>query len=197
MLNILFENPFWIIVLGVLIPVGCGYAWMKTNDRRWLIASGATFVIALALFFLERNVETDQEKLRQAVIDLAQAVESNDVQLALSKVDPSAERCRQRIQSEMPMYEFDMCNVMSMAPPAYDSEENPQKAMIVFVVWVDVAAPTYSYEGNAKRRVILYYRKDANGDWKVYDYDHEDPTGDSRYLPEDGPPKFVTEPERY
>lgn len=190
----LFENPFWILFLGISLTIGFAFAWVKTARKEFGLASAITLILTVLLVMAGIMVETDREKIRLTVMAMSEAVEDNDVEGLVAFVSPKRTECRERIEAEMPSYVFDKCNVMSFNGLAYDAKKHPTRAMVVFFVWADVNAPTYGYDGNVRRRIILFFEKVESGEWLLYDYDHEDPGQASRYLNRDGPLEFVDGP---
>lgn len=189
-MNWMMENPFWILLIGTTAAILCGVLWSQTQRRELFWGTGGIVILTLILLAVERFVETDREALRDTITTMADTVESNDVPGLIAFIDPSAEECRRRAEAEMPSYEFKRCNVVSYNALAFDNPSDPKKAMAVFFVWADVKLRAGGYESNVRRRVTLFFKKKDDGDWLVYDYDHDDPSQPSPYLKSD-PPVFT------
>lgn len=168
------EQPIWIVMVGMAVLIVLAIGWYQRPRREWIFGMAAVLVIAILLILLSQSIETDNEAIRRTVLELADAVEKNDVNKAASFVSDSEDLVRQRILTEMPSYTFDSCNVAAFDGVKFTPEKNPTKATVSFLVWADVNAPTYGYDGPVRRRVILDFKKEGD-DWKLVDYAHEDP----------------------
>lgn len=198
MFNWLMEDPVWILVVGLLATGIAGFVWTRTQHFGWLAASVVAFLLTLGLVALERFIKTDREKLRQTVSEMAQAVEDNDVEKLVTYIASDVPDCERRIRGELPTYTFKRCNVAQYNALVFDDPQAPHRAMAVFFVLADVNAPRYSYNGFVRRRVALFFEKQEDGQWLMYDYDHADPQQQFPYLPQNGsPPKFVEGPGNF
>lgn len=127
--------------------------------------------VALTLF------ESEADRVKQVVQDLALAVGSNDIAKAQSFVSSSSPECHEDIGREMKKYEFDWCRVNSWDGVEFDPN-NPNLAVATFTVWVHVRLidAGVSYDGNATQEVRLWFRKEGEDNWKLYGYGHRRPS---------------------
>lgn len=192
------EDPVWILVVGLLITAVLGFVWTRVQKFGWLAACIAVLLLTIGLVALERFIKTDREKLRYAVSEIARAVEDNDLEKLITFTSPAYPECEKQIRKELPSYTFERCNVIQHNVLVFDDPKQRQRAMVVFLVVADVSAPRYSYKGFVNRRVALFFEKQSDGSWLMYDYDHEDPKLPFAYLPQDdNPPRFMDGPGKF
>lgn len=175
----LTEDPFWVIIGLVFVAVCSIILAFNGGGKIFGIAAGAFVACAIATFIIEQSIETDREAVTAAVYNLADAVERNDLDDAISFLDPDQEQVIQRVRAEMPTYEFRGCNVSAFRGLTINEDGT---ALVDFVVTVSVNARRMGYDVPvARREVVLKFRQTAAG-WKVYDYRHFDPADRPRQL---------------
>lgn len=169
------EEPFWLILMFLLLA-GCGIiAAFGGGGRGFGIGAAACVGFAIGIFFIEQAIETDQEKLRKAVYGLATEVRNNNVEGAIKYFDPKNQVVINRVRNEMPGYEFRVCNVLAIKEVEIRRTTKPKQAKVEFVVFFRVNAPSFGYDGPGRRQVVLRFEQDSNHDWKVVGYHHFDP----------------------
>ena len=69
--ELFFEDPFWLYVILALVELGSLVVWWRSYEgkgKRWLVLP---LVLAGLIFGVESWVETDREKIQQAVHQIA------------------------------------------------------------------------------------------------------------------------------
>ncbi len=91
MTEILFESPFWlVIVLAPVLFVLWGL-WYRTRTPRAARALLVALVIAPTLFVCQWLVVTNREKLQLATTRLSSAVGRHDIDAIIELVEPNAQ----------------------------------------------------------------------------------------------------------
>lgn len=164
---------FW-FALGGLFFFGVTATLAWHFRLRWLGAIAALIVlITVGLIVRDYWIVTDEERLQATVRAMAGAVARNDLEALVSYVSDAPDGCRGEVRSEMPMYRFSRCVVTGFEPIVVP--EGATEAKVTFMVWVDVAVESMGFNGTAGREVELTFRKEADGVWRVIDYDHRTP----------------------
>lgn len=175
-MSILLENPFVIIVSALVVLLIVYYFWTQTRLRWILHLMVAIALVAIGLVIIERMVVTDREAIKTTLTDLAERVEANDVDGALSYFSQSAKATRDHAAREMPGYKFTTCRIVSYQEFAPKTDTGLKTCDVTFTVFVDVEAPSFhGFKGRAGRTVTLKLQKEPSGAWKVLNYSHYDP----------------------
>ena len=177
-MTLLTENPFPLIMLGVLVA-SFGFTFGIILKNRKLIFLGVFAVTAcLSFVFIDISFETTKELMHRKLHEMARCVRKNDVDALLSYVSQNRKGkhglgAYNRISNEMPSYMFRGCRVSNIR---LDIEEDEQEAKLTFVAFVNVDASRtgYAYDGPARREVALHFEKEGD-DWKVVYFDHWEP----------------------
>lgn len=175
----LFESPVTIVLLGVAALGVLSTVWVQTGKSAVLAVMAAVFVALIVGLAVERFVETDREKLERTIRQIARDVRANDRPRLYKHIDPAATELRARAQAEIPNYEFSDCTVTKIDRVAILADKRPKEAEADFMVRV---AGNFSFqgqhlgEGTHFRYIRLYFVQDKDGEWKVRDYAHEDPS---------------------
>ncbi len=182
-MDILFESPVTILIVGVLLSAIIFYFWKETRSKSVLILLFAMIGLTILFLCLEQAIETDNESLKDTISNLADAVEVNDIDRAMAYFSVRNEESKkqmERARAEMPSYCFRTCNVVKFSEIRVNETAVPKTAEVDFVVFVDVDAPTYGYDGSAARGVTLYMAIERE-EWVVTNYEHY-PIGPQRKM---------------
>lgn len=94
----LMENPFPIILVGVLAVAVCAVALVRTGRGIFLVAIGAIALLTGAGVLVEKLVVTQREEVEQVIDDAAAAVRANRLEGVLEQLSPDAGRARDLIR---------------------------------------------------------------------------------------------------
>ena len=166
---------FWVVIIGLALAAILLWIAYTLQSRAALIGAGVVVLLAMVIVVIDYRIVTDKEQVRASILRLASAVSNNDVDGVLAEVSPTADRCIADVRGEMPNYQFEFCSVRSFEPFEIDYDSSQPLATVEFRVLANVRVPSLSYGGNAPRVVELQYRKEADGRWYIYDYDHWSP----------------------
>lgn len=171
----LTESPVHSIMIGILLTSFFTLMWFISRRRLFLGFSGLAFATMVTAVVAGQLIVTEREQLKRDVFQLAQAVQSNNLNGVVSFVSPDAPNTIRRIQYEMPNYVFRKCRIIGFNYVDVPEEGRPRRASVNFVVGFDVdATRTYDYNGSGTRRVTLTFEKQGDS-WKITDYHHEHP----------------------
>jgi hypothetical protein len=178
-MNWIFESPLTIVLLGAAALALLSTVWVQTGKSQVLIAMGVVGALLIAGLVVERMVQTDREKLEATVRDIAADVRRNDHAQLYQHIAKSAPELRARAQAEIPNYQFTECTVTKFYRVEVKSDKRPKEAEVEFMVSV---SGNFNYQGfqtgdgTYLRFVRLYFVEEPNGEWKVRDYAHDDPS---------------------
>ncbi len=175
----IFDQPAWIVIVGMVLAAIFGMLWANTGKNYWLVALGGVVVLAIVLMIVERSVETDPEKLRRIVQEIAADVEKNDKTLLYKYIHSQATALQQKANSELPSYEFADCTVTKIYEVKVDDDKSPPEGKVEFMVRVEgnFQLGADAIGGQHFRYVTLFFKQEPDGTWKMVDYEHEAPTG--------------------
>lgn len=171
------ENSFVPMVTGGLLTLAfLGFAFYF-YDRTMLLIAILIAAITAGIVITEILIVTDKERLTLIVKDLAKSVEANDMDAILRRVSDAREDAKSRIRSEMPQIQFQSCRILKVLE--FEIDDDRKKAKIVFVAFA-TGSQAQVGRGSVHRRVTLFFEKDANDQWRIYDYEHEPATAGYR-----------------
>lgn len=175
-MNFFSDQPIWIVVCGMISVALLAILWAQTGRNGWLYAAGGTILLTLALLGLERYLVSDAEALRFTVREIARDVAKNDRKLLSAHIHSAATTLKQKADAELPNYEFSECTVTRIYLLEIDESKTPREGRVEFIVRV---SGSFSYQGMGGdgtylRYVTLFFGKEADGQWRVKDYDHRD-----------------------
>lgn len=86
-MHYLTEDPSYLLIGMGLAVLGCLLALKVTQRGKYLVGAGALALAAAAFFAAERFYVTDAERIEAVVYDLADAIQSSDVDRVKSHLD--------------------------------------------------------------------------------------------------------------
>ena len=173
----LFDHPLTIILIGVVLGVFVGGAWTATGRKELLYALGAVVALTVAWLVVERMVVTDREAVHAKLREIARDVQANNMQKVLGHIAKGSPSLVQRAQAEMPNYKFTECRVTKIHKTDIDSASEPRSALVEFNVVVTGSFSEGGFEASGRypRWVQLQLIREADGQWRVQNYDHAPP----------------------
>lgn len=181
-MNWLFDRPVYVAILGVLLCVPIAILWVTSGRKEMLYALAVAFALFVALLITERMVVTDREALEATVVQIARDVQANNHQAVQGHIYSGSPQLKQKVQAELPNYQFIECRITSQPEIEVNAKDEPRSAKVSFLA---AAAGDFKYEGMSasaskeapiRRHIILHMRKEADGNWKVEDYEHKEIT---------------------
>ncbi len=176
-MEFLAESPLTVGIAGLCSAVLAGFLWTQSGSKA---AGGAAIAIVLAtlgLVLYGVQVETDEERIRNMLHEVADGLERNDHAFVISHIHPDARVTVQRAKSELPRYKFTEARVTRIKSVTIESNNKPESAVVEFNVIVDLSFE--GFKGKVPRFVKIYLFKHQNR-WLVHDYEHFEPTAGFR-----------------
>lgn len=170
-MNWLFDQPLYIIVIGVLMAAMLAGGFLQTGRNVLFFAALGCLVLTGAMVGVERLVVTDREAVRQTLLDAAQAVENNDLDAVLEIVHPKAENVRALAQSVQRQHHFTSVRITRFERVEILADRNPPVAEIEFVVIVE--GNLSNQPMRVPRRVLMTLTKDGDH-WRAVEFEHTD-----------------------
>lgn len=103
--------PIWIV--GAIALTMAFIVFIQTRASGALVAIIVVVAITASLLLLERYIETPREAVERSLYEVADRVEANDMDGALSYLAPTADAAiRKEIVETMPQFVFEVANVL-------------------------------------------------------------------------------------
>jgi len=135
-------------------------------------------LITAAITITEQLIVTDREAITAISESLAEAVQKNDMQAVLARVSDEHPEIKKRIRETMPKYTVRSCRIVGEKSfqhrPAQDANGR-ETAVYRFVAFATGRRVSDSSDFPFQPEVILTFEKEADGQWRVIDYDYADP----------------------
>jgi hypothetical protein len=168
----LLENPWPIIGVGVLVEVLLLATFLNTQRAGFLVAIGAVFGVVLLGVLIEWLVVTETEEVENTLLEVAAALESNDLERVLSYMAPEAEPMRRTARRYLSLIEVNDANVGS-PEITFNRVMNPPTAKARFFGTISFrSGPTAEplpYE-NYARHLVVHFRRDRQR-WLLTKYE--------------------------
>ena len=81
------EDPFYVYLALGVVAVAFGVVWYERRRPKWLLGVLAAALLAGGIFLLERLVVTDREQIIEALDEIADAVEREDIEAVGAYLD--------------------------------------------------------------------------------------------------------------
>jgi hypothetical protein len=175
MIDLLAERPILISIMLLAVSGAMFFGWLQTGKRQVIWAALLPIALVPAAHWLAASWETDREKIQTLLYELAEAVESNDVQRAVQVIEDA--ELKARASSELQRYRFDMAAINKIREIKLVEGSFPQEADVELSVKVDVSDRRGSFQ-NVRVLRLLVLRMQRRGDqWVIIDYRHFPITG--------------------
>lgn len=179
----IFESPILISVLGAIGAMVLAIAWASSGKRETAIIAGVWVGLVFVMLLVERLVVTDREQIQILVQDITNDAKSNDPKRLTQHIHSAAQTLLTRANTELPNYNFTMLRITKIHSVEVTGNKVPKTAVVDFNV---VAAGSFSVAGEQRfeftrdeplyRNIKLFLRQEADGKWRVEDYQHANPT---------------------
>jgi len=172
-MNWLFDSPFTILLGAVAIGFFLGVAWVQTGKNAFVYAIGGVVAVAIGLLVLERAVETDTEKVRKLLYQIAADIEDNDAEAVVQYVVSSQPELAEQGKREMKRYTFSQVQITKIHSITENPDKQPPSVVAEFNVLVGLGNQEFALDNRPIFFKVTFW-KDTDGQWKIADY-HYDP----------------------
>src|SRR5579863_9661914 len=100
------ETPWPPIIILAIAAIVCLAAWASQKRGFWLVGGVLAVAAIVAVYFIERSIVTEAERVEQSVHSLAAAVQRKDREAALAFFSVQAPELRNQIQQGLSLVEF-------------------------------------------------------------------------------------------
>ncbi len=171
--SLLFEDPWIVGCIGALASGLAILVWTQIGARPALYTGLAAALVTVVAIVVNIQVETDSERIRHLLHEVARQLENNRREALLQSIHPNAVEVRRRAEAELPKYEFTLAKVTGIRAIEVNESSIPPTATAEFFVRVHLR-----YQGQEYRvlRFVRVYFMLRDGRWYVRDYEHFDPS---------------------
>lgn len=168
-MNYLAENALPIWVAGAVLLTMAGVAFMLRRNTTTLAAMVAVLLVTATLLAIEHFVETPREAVERTLFEMADVVETNDVEGALAYIAPGASQIRSDLETLMPQVRIERANIMGTPVTNVDLTTNPPTATVACRGFVYGTHRRNGMTGGEPVELVITFVQ--NGDrWLVEDY---------------------------
>jgi hypothetical protein len=171
-MSFFFESPIYLGICGLLIVVIAVVAWVNTANKYALWTAAGALIATALLLLIEHNVITYREEIVARLDEVADHLENNRRDEAISAIHPAADNAIQMARAELPKYQFSEARVTSIHSLEIDAQTKRPRAVVEFNVIVALTVDGQEYRVPRYVKVTLYRENDK---WFVFDYAHSDP----------------------
>ena len=175
--TLLAEQPLLVSLMLAALAAGFTFGWLQSRKKAAAAAAVACALLIPVAWFVASRWETDREQIERLVYEIADAVERNDVETAVSIIGDPALQSRARV--ELNNYTFEMAAVNKIRSIDVIEGTFPTEADVDMSVKVDVSHNRGSFRNVRVLRRLLLRLEKSNDDWVVTDYRHMPITGQS------------------
>jgi hypothetical protein len=168
------DSTFPMVTGAIMVIILLAMAFSAREKRLFQLAI-VIGILTAATVICENLIVTDQEQVKETVYQLSDRVQANDVRGVLGFVGKQRQDTRQKVENEMPRYDFDTCRIIGFNYFEPDNDGSAKTAEICFVVAVRVRIDGGPEPLPGQRKVTLKFEKEPDGKWRVIDYWHEAP----------------------
>ena len=171
MFRLIAEEPLIVSLMLGAMGFGLLYGWIRSGNKPIAVA-GLVFVALIPLaWFIANQVETDREQIQRLLYTLADAVERNDHDSAVTVIaDPELES---RARLELQNWNFELAKVTQINKIRVIGDTYPPQADIEMMVKVKVSGRGSNAVQNAQipRKLLLTMEKEGD-EWLITEYQH-------------------------
>lgn len=174
-MNVLYEQPLTILVVGALSVVAALVALIKTGRIGFLYGAGGLIALTALLLMVERRTITMKEEVRGVLDDISTELTTDNVPAVLDYIAPSAEDIRDKAEQILKKVRVDR---VSIKPNLQVTPKNGDANHVV-ATFNAVAV------GSERRGVVkdqpspqfftVEFIRDG-GAWRILNYDRQSPT---------------------
>ena len=174
-MSFFFENPARLALSGIALLATCLWMARTTGRRPWYVATFAIMCLGCALLFVERQVVTLREAINGVLNEIADDLQTNDVERVLRHVSPTRTDLQRQTRQWLPRYRIHQARVKSNLQVDRVPEGNGN------IVRARFNAVFLVSETRGEIRNLLspwYFIVDfaaEDGTWRVVRYERHDP----------------------
>ncbi len=171
MFRLIAEEPLIVSLMLGAMGFGLLYGWLRSGNKPLALA-GLFFVVLIPLaWFIANQVETDREQIQRLLYTLADAVERNDHDSAVTVIADAELESRARL--ELQNWNFELAKVTQINKIRVIGDTYPPQADIEMMVKVKVSGKGSNAIQNAQipRKLLLTMEKDGD-EWLITEYQH-------------------------
>lgn len=173
----LYESPLVVGIAGCAMAIVAGLFWTQTGDKIALYSAIGLAAITVLLVGVNVQVQTDREKIRVIMDEVADAVRKNDHDKVFTYMHPNSIEGLRRAKAELPGFEFSQARITRVKSIDVNPDTTPPTAIAEFNVFVEVKMSGQNFK---VPRFVRAYFMDRDGKWLVKDYEHFEPTAGFR-----------------
>ncbi len=128
----LLESPWPALIVGGLFVLTFWGAWRQTLQRRHLWSMLAALLVTAGLLVLEQMVVTETEQVENTLVQIARALEQNDVEQVVQFLHPRARSARQALRRVLPQVRILQASVSDVRVQWDHSTDPPQARVRLF-----------------------------------------------------------------
>ena len=172
----IFEDPVPAMIVGGLTAAILGGGWIQTGRKSLLYVMIVVILLTVALVVVERVVVTPREQVKDTLFEIARLVAENDIEAASSYAYSGAPQIRQAAIAELSLYQFQSVDIKRNLKIKVEPDRDPPRATADFNVVVTMGTRDgFISERRIPRYVEITMYREADGQWRVADYAHDDP----------------------
>ncbi len=168
-MNWIMESPVQVAVTGLIFTAILAGGWVQTGYRQLLYAAILVALLAVGLLIIERMIVTDREAVDAKLYQMANDVQTNDVEAIVRHIDADHVDLIQRARQQLPLYTFSTVHIKRVHDIRVDTDHNPPQAVAEFNVVVSGELREFATVQTVPRFVVLTLQK-IEGHWKVSDF---------------------------
>lgn len=181
------ENPWPPIVILIALAAVLVGLWTSQRRALWLVAAAVAVAGCFAIYFVERQIVTEPERIAQHVFDMTSAFRQKDEKKTLSYFSKQAPELHDLVVNGIKMIDVD--DDLSIKDMSVRLISGGSQALSHFRANATVhvggaGSPFGGFGGKGISRWELRWQKEG-GDWKVVEVTRLSPTKDERMPPLD------------
>ncbi len=174
-MSLLFENPWPILVTGVLLTVILTSGFLRTGRITLIWATVGVMGLTVALFFLERRIVTPMEEVEMTLHQIAAELEANNIEGVVGYIASSAPQLEKIARSRLRDVTIEQVKIKRNLHIELATRREPNLATARFnvvVVGADKAGTLGRRQG--AWFFVVNFRKEQGG-WRVESFEEKDP----------------------
>ena len=171
----LLENPLAVLVLGGITALVFGAIWLQSGRKLELYIMLAILAVVVGVLVVGNFWKSERKQVKATLFQIANDVERNDLDAVLAHLHPNMSAVRQRVKNEMPTWKFEEVKIKQNLEIEVFPDESPPRAVTSFNVVVVLSDRSGLINGRRVPRFAHVTFLKQGDNWRVSDYDHEDP----------------------
>lgn len=171
MLEWFTENSFFPATLGIFLAVGLIGMWFASGESSMLKLGCVVALLTVATIATEILIVTDREHVESALYDMADGMRQNDFDRVFAYLDNEelVRRARGRLRDAT----CHGCTITAVNEVSVSADG--REAVADFVAFAKASNKDFPNPVPIQRRIQLDFRKSDSGDWKIVDFETQDP----------------------